>query len=149
VSDPSDRKGLEALRPESRALLIRARRGGGDDPGVLAILREDLDGLAEEELAALWSALGETQSEEAEDGPAEIAYRAVDKARRRLLIPADRFKALLLEQVGKAGGAPAPDAVSGSLKALVAAFAGAGRAEEIEAAAMAIVRSRSLAHDIT
>jgi hypothetical protein len=141
---------LKALRPESRALLERARRGGGDDPRVLERLREDLAGLTDDELVELWAALGEAQAEEAaEDDPADAAYRAVDKARRKLLVSADRFRALLLEHIAKSGGAPAPNAASGSLRALVAAFAEQGRAAEIEAAATAIVRSRSFAHDIT
>ncbi len=152
MSDPKidAQASLEALRPASRQLLQRARRGGGEDPRVLEHLREDLAGLAEEEIAALWAALADAEIEDAvEDSPADLAYRVVDKARRKLLVPADRFRALLVEQLAKAGGAPAPDAASGSLKALVSAYADAGRAAEIEAAATAIVRSRSFAHDIT
>lgn len=146
----TDQGGLAALRPETRELLKRARRGGGDDPGALLRLREDLQGLTAEELASLWSALGGPQSEDAaSESRADAAYRVVDKARRRLLISAERFKDLLFEEIAKSGGGVAPGAASGSLKAMVAAFADEGRAEEIEAAATAIVRSRSLGHDIT
>jgi hypothetical protein len=79
----------------------------------------------------------------------ETTYQSVDKARRKLLVPADKFRELLLTEVASAGGAPAPDATSGSLKALVAAFCEAGRGAEIAAAAATIVRTRSFAHDIT
>jgi hypothetical protein len=79
---------------------------------------------------------------------AERAYRAVDKARRRLLVNADRFREMLLAHF-ETNGAAVPEAATSSLKALVAAFAEAGRDEEIEAAAKAIVRARSFAYDIT
>jgi hypothetical protein len=80
---------------------------------------------------------------------AAATYQKVDKARRKLLVSAERFRGLLLEQVAASGGAPAPAVESGSLRALVAAFSSAGRAAEIEAAATMIVRTRSFAYDIT
>lgn len=77
------------------------------------------------------------------------AYRAVDKARRKLLVSADKFRPMLIAKVAERGGAPAPEPASGSLKALVAAFCEDDRGEEIVEAAKAIVRERSFAYDIT
>jgi len=81
-------------------------------------------------------------------GGVDAAYRAVDKARRRLGISAERFRGLLLEQISDAG-AEAPKTASGSLKALVTAYCEDGRGEEIAATAKAFARRHSLAHDIT
>jgi hypothetical protein len=150
----SDRGSFDALRPTSRALLIRARQGAGKDARALAHLREDLAGLSEDEMEELWRALASADDAgdgpvAAADDPAAPAYAAVDKARRKLLVSADRFRAMLLDHLAGAGAPPAPEAASGSLKALVAAFCTAGRGGEIEAAAAAIVRARSFAHDIT
>lgn len=77
------------------------------------------------------------------------AYSAIDKARRKLLVPAERFRQMLLDHIAAEGGAPAPEAETGSLKALVAAFVAAGRGPELETAAKTIVRTRSLGYDIT
>jgi hypothetical protein len=79
----------------------------------------------------------------------DAVYRGVDKARRKMLVPADRFRDMLLAQVASKGGAPAPQPQSASLKALVAAFCAEGRGEEIAAAAGTIMRERSFAYDIT
>jgi hypothetical protein len=84
-----------------------------------------------------------------QEAAAERAYRAVDKARRKLLVTAEKFREMLIAHIAAKDGAPAPDAASASLKALVAAFAAAGREAEIETAAKEIVRARSFAYDIT
>ncbi len=76
-----------------------------------------------------------------------MAYSAIDKARRKLLVPADRFRQMLLDQIAAAGGAPPPDAETESLKALVDAFVAAGRGPELETAANDIVRTRSLGYE--
>ena len=139
--------GLAALRPTSLALLKRARRAAGDDAALLAGLRDDLAALADEDLVAVWAALQAAEATGSADD--EDPYRVVDKARRKLLVTADRFQAMLLEEIDRAGGAPPPDADARSLKALVAAFCDADRGEELADAARAIVRARSFAYDIT
>ncbi len=141
---------IAALRPGSRELLKRARRGAGDDPGALAMLRDDLARLSEDELSDLWDRLDDDGA--AADGTGdghEDVHRAVARARRKLLVSAERFRGMLVEHIARHGGAPAPDPASPSLKALVAAFCAAGRGDELAAAAATIVRARSFAYDFT
>jgi hypothetical protein len=147
VTEPG---GLAALRPMSRTLLERAARSGAaDDQGALIALRDDLAALDDEELALLWAALNEDDEDANGMTPHDEIYRTVDKARRKLLVPADRFQDMLLAHLAEAGGAPPPEPKGRSLKALVAAFVDAGRGEEIAEAARAIVKARSFAYDIT
>jgi hypothetical protein len=113
------------------------------------------------QIADLWAALDAAADPDAPDDasddasgdasgldPLALAYRAVDKARRKLLVPADRFRGMLIDHLAEKGGAPAPSADGASLKALVAAFVDAGRGSEIETAAKDIARARSLGFDI-
>jgi hypothetical protein len=136
---------MAALRPASQELLKRARRGADDDPVALEELRDDLAGLSADELADIWRELAPVER----NGGDDDVYRAVDRARRKLLLNVDQYRPMLLAEVEKSGGAAPPDASSDSLKALVEAFCSDGRGEEIKAAAAAIVRSRSFAYDIT
>jgi hypothetical protein len=146
--------GMAALRPGSRALLRRARRGAADDPRALAVLRDDLARLSEDELSDLWDRLDDDgasadETDSSPDDAHEHIHGAVARARRKLLVSAERFRGMLIDHIARHGGAPAPDAASRSLKALVAAFCDAGRGDELAAAAAAIVKARSFAYDFT
>ena len=143
----TDQGGPSALRPQSRALLKRIVRAAGEEPAAILDLRDDLSQLDDAEIESLWNALKAEQGREtsSDDAP----YRVVDKARRKLLVPADQFQDMLLAKIADEGGAPPPEENAKSLKALVEAFESADRADEIAAAAQALVRERSLAYDIT
>lgn len=142
--------GLARLSAPSRALLRRARKGANDDARALVALRDDLADLTDAEIAAVWRALSNKPA--TGDGAptrSQVIYHAVDKARRKLVTTAQRFRPMLVDKVVERGGDPAPSTASGSLKALVEAFCDAERGDEIAAAAQALVRERSFAYDIT
>ncbi|MGD2133847.1 MAG: hypothetical protein PVI23_13715 [Maricaulaceae bacterium] len=141
--------GAAALSASSKALLKKAVRAPEAGPKALKALRDDLADLSDEEIGKVWTEIGAGQTRKgAAKAPVDAAYRKIDKARRKLAQNAARFREILVAHFETAG-APAPETSSASLRALVEAFNEAGRLDELTAAAGEIVRTRSLAYDIT
>ncbi len=138
------------MREGARKLLRAAMRAhGGLDEAAVAALHAEARALTEAEFLAACRAL-ESDTREVKAARGTTAYRKVDRARRKLLLPVIRFNPMLIERLeAKADGeVDLAAADKRSLKRLVSALVDLFGAEAVIDAAQTLAREKSLAYDI-
>lgn len=140
------------MHPASRRLLARLRQAAPRTSApALRRLAEDLLALSASELGAAWREADAVPSPAPKRAAATALWRAVDRERRKLLMPAEEFAPLLaaaLAKKDKQAEAALNREGRRSLAKLIAAGAARYGGDAVLAAARGIAAGRSLAYDI-